>query len=537
MRTYLAMIGAIGLAGCGGGGGGSNPTPATPAGNPGGVLQTSSGIPVSYSAGSYLPASSFKSQCMTPRTGTNPLTNQPYSDISGSTATENAWLRSWTNETYLWFSEVPDLNPNSYGNGAYFPLLKTAAVTTSGLPKDRFHFTYPTTQWIALSQSGVESGYGAQWLLVSLVVPRRVVVAYVEPNSPAANAGLTRGDEVITVDGWDLVNGGYNDYLEAMDGIFPANNNENHTLTLRPVTGPQRTVTLQSRTDIVTTPVPRTDVIQTGTGPVGYLVFNDHIATSEAQLIAAINQLKTANVTDLILDVRYNGGGYLDIASELAYMIAGPVPTAGRTFERLTFNSKHPNTNPVTGQALAPVPFHTTTQGFSAGNGAALPTLNLSRVFVITGSGTCSASESIINSLRGVDVQVNQIGMTTCGKPYGFYATDNCGTTYFTIQFKGVNAKNFGDYTDGFTPINSVAGRIGERLPGCSVNDDFTRPLGDPAEGKLAAALQYRDTGTCPVPPTSNPIGFAKTSGMEADGYLLRPQAKEIRVMRSEDQQ
>jgi len=71
--------------------------------------------------------------------------------------------------------------------------------------------------------------------------------------------------------------------------------------------------------------------------------------------------------------------------------------------------------------------------------GSALPTLNLSRVFVLTTSSTCSASEAIINGLRGADIEVIQIGSGTCGKPYGFYPTDNCATTYFTIQFSGIN--------------------------------------------------------------------------------------------------
>ena len=60
---------------------------------------------------------------------------------------------------------------------------------------------------------------------------------------------------------------------------------------------------------------------------------------------------------------------------------------------------------------------------------------------VLTGPDTCSASESVINGLRGVDVEVNLIGGPTCGKPYGFYPQDNCGTTYFAIQFQGVNAR------------------------------------------------------------------------------------------------
>src|SRR5207302_10245882 len=134
------------------------------------------------------------------------------------------------------------------------------------------------------------------------------------------------------------------------------------------------------------------------------------------------------------------------------------------------------------------------TQGFSLAPGQALPSLGLTRVFVLTGPGTCSASESVINSLQGVDVQVIQIGSHTCGKPYGFYPADNCGTTYFSIQFKGVNAKGFGDYPDGFVPNGTgVAG-----VTGCQVADDFDHPLGDPAEARLAAAPQYVPGQPCP---------------------------------------
>ena len=103
----------------------------------------------------------------------------------------------------------------------------------------------------------------------------------------------------------------------------------------------------------------------TDSGLVGYLTFNDHIATAEAELVNAIESLRDSNVTDLILDLRYNGGGYLDIANELAYMIAGPNATSGRTFELQQFNDKHPSVNPVTGASLLPRSFHNEAQGFS----------------------------------------------------------------------------------------------------------------------------------------------------------------------------
>src|SRR6185295_9132799 len=119
---------------------------------------------------------------------------------------------------------------------------------------------------------------------------------------------------------------------------------------------------------------------------------------------------------------------------------------------------------------------------------AALPTLDLSRVYVLTTSETCSASEAVINGLRGVDLDVRQIGGGTCGKPYGFAAQDNCGISYFPIEFEGVNAKGFGDYADGFVPNGSGATGIA----GCAASDDLSQPLGSPDEGLLKAALAYR---------------------------------------------
>jgi len=137
-------------------------------------------------------------------------------------------------------------------------------------------------------------------------------------------------------------------------------------------------------------------------------------------------------------------------------------------------------------------------------------------VYVLTGGGTCSASESIINGLRGVGVLVIQIGSRTCGKPYGFYPKDNCGTTYFSVQFKGVNAAGFGEYSDGFAPTNSPSAG-GERIAGCSVRDDFSLALGQPNEARLDAALDYRAGGACPVPSGSKPSFTKPQNGAPSD--------------------
>ncbi len=484
------------LSACGGGGGGGSAPAATPP-------PTST---TGWVQGQFSPPASFAALCVTPRTGTDPVTMQPYPDRPGTALDEKNWLRSWTNDLYLWFSEVPDQDPAGFSSDAtYFDALKTSATTASGKPKDRFHFTYPTATWEALSQSGVQAGYGANFVILSATPPRQVVVAYTEPGSPAAlpPASLARGAQILTVDGVDLVNANDQASINILNaGLSPQSVGESHTFSIQDLgAAPPRTVTLVSA-NVTETPVQNVKTLSTAAGDlVGYMLFNDHLATAESELVAAFNQLKSAGVHDLVLDIRYNGGGYLDIASEVAYMIAGPTPTAGQTFELDQFNSKNPTVNPVTQDAIAPLAFHTTTQGFSLPAGQALPSLNLARVFVLTGGSTCSASEAIINSLQGVNVQVIQIGSTTCGKPYGFYPADNCAVTYFSIQFQGVNAKNFGDYPDGFTPQNTVATE-GVLVPGCSVADDFTHTLGDPAEGLLASALSYGATGICPVPPS-----------------------------------
>ena len=479
------VLGAVFIANCGGGGGGGFPPPIS-----------------GWVAGVFLPFDSFAAQCAAPRSGVD-ANGRPFPDVQGSTLSENNWLRSWSDELYLWYAEITDQDPSGFQTLDYFDVLKTFATTASGTAKDQFHFTFATDEWLALSQGGVSAGYGMNLSFISSVPPRNVVVAYLDPGTPAtaAPASLARGTMLLAVDGIDLVNDNTSAGIDILNaGLFPAAAGETHSFTVLDIGAPSSRTFSMVSADIVSTPVQNVRPISTITGEVGYMLFNDHIATAEQGLIDAINFLQAANIVDLVIDLRYNGGGFLDIASELAFMIAGPVPTAGQTFEKIVFSDKHPVTNPVTGQSLTPIPFHSTSQGF--GNtpfGQALPALNLPRVFLLTGPNTCSASESIINSLQGVDVEVIQIGSTTCGKPFGFFPDDNCGTTYFSIQFQGLNAKNFGDFTDGFSPENST-GTTGALVPGCSVADDFSAALGDPTEGRLAAALDYRDTQSCPIP-------------------------------------
>jgi C-terminal processing protease CtpA/Prc len=443
--------------------------------------------------------------CAAPRTGVD-AQGKAYPDRQGSLLDELKFLRAWANDYYLWYSEIPTTYRMANFNNAldYFAVLKTQALTASGKPKDKYHFTYPTAQWDALTNAGVDVGYGLTWSRNSTTAPRTWLASIVEPGSPAANAGIQRGDMLLTVDGVDFVNGSDATSVDRINaGLFPDAAGEQHRLTL------QRgqniyDVTLASAS-VSAAAVKNVKILDTPNGKTGYLTFDTHNAVAEKQLVDTFNQFQSAGVNDLVLDMRYNGGGLLYIASELAYMIAGPAQTSGKVFERPVYNDK------IAQQPA--IMFRSTAYGFDSPNpvkaGTLLPTLGLKRVTVLTTSGTCSASEAVINALRGVDVQVDVIGGQTCGKPYGFTPVPNCGTTYFSIEFKGVNNKGFGDYADGIAPT-------------CNVQDDMKHTLGDPAEGLLAAALSYRATNSCPASSTAR--------GKVVPFTLVRPEVKEISI-------
>ncbi len=492
----IALFTSITLAGCGGGGGGSDDNTSNPPNGGGGGGSTGP----TYTAGVYENADNFAGRCENPR-NYNDINGNPYNDRQGSILYENHFLRSYSNDTYLWYNELPDLDPGNYNDPiAYFELLKTNAVTASGAPKDQFHFTYNTDDYEKLSQAGVSVSYGIDWALLQSAPPRKLYIRTIEPGSPAdaPEANLTRGVKILQIDGVDVEYGNDVDTLNA--GLFPSAIGESHTFTVQDVgSNTTRDVTL-SAIEVEYDPVPIVDVFNTASGKVGYMLFNDHNFVSEDRLFDSVTQLRDDNVTDLVLDLRYNGGGLLYIASELAYMIAGSAATDGRVFNEVRFNDKYPNINPVTGQRLESTPFY---NGISSNSdkypgGTRLPSLDLDRVFILATSATCSASEAIINGLRGVDVEVILIGSTTCGKPYGFYPTDNCGTTYFTVQFDGVNDKGQGGYSDGFTPMNEPSAP-GILQNGCYVIDDLSTPLGDINDPMVAAALNYRIDGSCPV--------------------------------------
>jgi carboxyl-terminal processing protease len=434
-------------------------------------------------SGEYKPSSNYANRCINPRSDNN------YQDLVGTYKDENNWLRSWSHETYLWYNELPDINPALIEDpNEYFNLMKTSAITSNGLPKDRFHYAENTEEYNQYTETGVFAGYGFDFMFLQTTPPRKAIVIFSEPNSPASDNNIKRGTEIISVDG-QAIDDGDADILNA--GLFPEKLGEYHSFEIKDLnTLTTRTVVLQS-SEIVTVPVHTQKIIERGDKKIGYLALNSFfVASAEQQLISAMDDFKNNQINDLILDLRYNGGGYISMSADLGTMIAGNA-SLGSVFTEIALNDKLSNEN-ITFRFSS-----TSSSDLSVSYGTELPKLDLPRVYILATENTASASEYLINGLRGIDIEVILIGSTTTGKPYGWVPEDNCGTTYSTIQFKGENAKGYGDFADGFVPSFEDNGT--DQVRGCLVYDDLTKLLGDESEHMLATALFFIDNNECAV--------------------------------------
>ncbi len=524
------------LAACGGGGGDSG-TPSQATGTNAGTLSptapggstTPPSTPTPPPPVVPTPVVSLAQRCVAPRPGVAATATSPTiaADAQGSIDTEKAWVSKFMTDTYLWYKDIPAVNaatfvPSAYNNStydtldAYFEALKTKQKTASGKLVDEFSFTIPTAD-LNDAQAGISSGYGIRFAFINTAPPRLLRVLYVQPGSPAELAGVLRGDTVTSIDGTDINANTAADRSRLDAGINPIVASKTTVFGLQAATSTVvRTVTVTSSQTVKVPAVPQSQVLASsvavGTRTVGYLVLNSFsIDSAESELITAVTQLKTANVNELVLDLRYNGGGYLAISSQLAWMVSDAATLAGKVFEKKICNDKNPFSDCNTAYTFAQ-----TSLGISVPRGQPLPQLGLKRVFVLTSRSTCSASEAIINSLTPF-MQVVTIGSTTCGKPYGFQYKDNCGTSYAAMQFKGVNANGFGDYADGLALT-------------CKVADDLSKQRGDPAELMLSGALTYMRTGSCP--PVTTGLLKSQADGADPGNYqVMRSKAEEVRLM------
>jgi len=496
---FLSMLLLLTLVGCGGGGSGNGSASVVPA-----------------------TASQLAQVC----SANNPyLVDAQLPWRLGSLADERKWVNAYLNERYLWYRDMPVLDPNSpkynvttYGWAAgnfywslhaYFYDSLNPARTSTGNEVDQFSYFLPTSSWNDFAQ-GDSLGYGWQLSDEGAAATRRVRVSYVFQSTQAGfaePAGIQRGDEILSVNG-NAVNSSDTSIQNVVNQALRPGTAVSTTFLIRSVgSAMTRNVTLTAA-NVVLPQAQHWVVTDNQNVKWGYLLFNAHVDSAQAPLRAAFSDFQTQQVNQLVLDLRYNGGGYLALASVVARAIAGPARTDGKTFETLRYNDKRSAQNES-------MPFYSTDR-----TSAEVAPLNLSKVYVLTTADTCSASESIINGLRGVDVEVVQIGSTTCGKPYGFVPQDNCGITYAAMEFEGVNDKGQGGFSDGF-------------VPQCAVNDDLSFQLGVTTEPMFATAIARHRGLPCTSPSASSALSSNNLRGMGVTTQrVLRPEWHEAKFLK-----
>lgn len=392
-----------------------------------------------------------------------------------TTTSQNLWVRDQLSTYYYWYQFLPsDVNPAGYNSPEayleavrYRPIDNSFSFIASAASSDAF---YSDSQFIGY-------GFGNQTSSTEI----RVLQVY--DDSPASEAGLSRGDRIVTVNGRSIpsmVNDGTIGSAFGAAEVGVATSIEWETLA-----GARRSARMVKR--LVTIPtVSLTSVVELDGRKVGYLFFRNFVQPSVAALTDAFTALKAAGATELVLDLRYNGGGLVDVAVHLASLIGG-----SRTDGQVMLNYVH---NDKVGPVLDKTTRFTSPE----------QTLNLQRLVVITTRGSASASELVINSLRAY-IPVTIIGDSTYGKPVGQYGLRFCEKILYPVAFSIRNANNEGDFFDGLAVD-------------CAAGDDYTHQLGDSAEASLNEALTFIRTGAC-----SARSAEARARAARLAPFVLRP--------------
>jgi C-terminal processing protease CtpA/Prc len=384
----------------------------------------------------------------------------------------NNWILKVMKEVYLWLPEMRSPTSNTADPSAYFEALLNR-------PTDRFSVIYPDYKALINSLSGINLEAGYEFTLYRESPTSNNVVAeitYVKKNSPAATGGMQRGDYIIRINGVQLTLDNYKVQLGLID--------KPHTLiTLRPNS---TSGALEPRPEISLVPVELAenpnflDSMYTINGEkIGYVVYHffapgpgSSSNTYDQEMDAIFGELKSKGVQHLILDFRYNGGGYVSSAVNLASLI-GPGVSTTDIFSKTKYNSylmQFDNLKNVQ------TPFKAKTENLGK-------TLKNNRVYVLTSTRTASASELIINGLKPY-MDVFLIGDKTTGKNVGsvpFEDEANPKNPYgiLPIISRSFNSLDQSEYTNGFLP-NIEAKESTEPL----------KPLGDVKELLLRKAIE-----------------------------------------------
>lgn len=397
------------------------------------------------------------------------------------------------NNYYLWQQDVPDLADGKFAT----PYALNDFIATKGSPEntfqsllfrpvskfpdvngvisatDRFSVLVDDYTYLENLFQGIRktSGLSIEVRYKSGTAgPLVGVVRYVMPNSDASTKNVKRGDVFYAVNGTVMTDDNISSLFSNDDFTinFADYNNGNFT--------PNNINIAFTKTQVTENPVYINNVITVGSKKVAYLMYNSFTSNFNIELNNAFGQIKAANCTDLVLDLRYNSGGAIETATYLASMITGQF--TNQLFTKEIWNPRiqayYEDNSP---ERL--VNIFTDNIG-----GVGINSLNLSKVYILTTKRTASASELLINGLKPY-IQVVQIGTKTIGKNAGsitIYDSKNFaksganGNHKYAMQplvFKTVNRNNFGDYQAGLLPDFNLS----EDLGNMGILGDSNEPL------------------------------------------------------------
>lgn len=374
---------------------------------------------------------------------------------------QNVWVQDLMQEAYLWSDEMTVVDPAAYDHPA-----QMVAELRAG--PDRWSRVSDKARTDALFEEGKVITLGFRTRRDPY---EHVRIAEVYADSPAEAAGLRRGDRLVAVAGlsvdeideegrWSEVYGPTEPGVTvALDVIDPGGDARSLSVT---------------KDWVAIDPVPVDGLHQVDGRPVGYLQFATFVDTSVAALNEVFAGWAREGVREVVIDLRYNGGGLVSVARHFMHLLAG-AQAEGRTAYRVRYNANFAGED--MDRALMRLD-------------QSLPGLD-HVVFITTGS-SLSASELVINAVAA-HARVSIVGSTTGGKPVGSKHFDFCDRVAAPITFHLVNADDEGDYFDGM-------------VPDCPAPDDLDHALGSPEEAAMAAALHRLATGECLPPPELPPV-------------------------------